>query len=106
MPPQPVERYQIEQKTADFMIWTFQQQRTRLSEGKKLRLDLWSRARVRWTASDWETFEDSQTVDTGIGVHYAMLPIASLKRGRRVIFTTFWVDTGKWEGRNFEVNVI
>lgn len=106
MPPQPVQRYQMEKKTAAFVIWTFEQQRGRLVAGKNLRLDLWSRARVRWSSNKWQTFQDTETVDTGIGVHYAMLPAAQSKKGDSVRFTMFWIDAGKWEGRNFEVNVI
>lgn len=106
MPPQPVQRYQVEMRVAPFMIWTFQQQRGRLAAGKDLRLDLWSRARVHWSADNWQTAQDAETVNTGVGVHYAMLPVTELKPGERVCFTMFWPDANKWEGKNFEVRVI
>jgi glucoamylase len=105
-PPQPVQRYQVETLVAPFMIWTFQQQRGHLAAGKDLRLDLWNPARVRWSADNWQTAQEAETVDTRLGVHYAMLPVAALKPGECVCFTMFWPDASKWEGKNFEVRVI
>jgi glucoamylase len=106
MPPQTVQRYQVDKKTADFMIWNFNHQRQRLASGKKLRLDLWNSARVHWSSDGWQTREDTGTIDSGIGLHYAMLPVSRMKPGEYLRFTMFWLEANKWEGRNFEVKVI
>jgi glucoamylase len=105
MPPQTVERYQKQKRSADFQIWTFTQQRSKISSGKNLRIDCQSRARVHWTANNWKTSQDSDTTDSGLGVHYAMLKTASLHGGAEIQFTVFWPDSGKWEGRNFRIGV-
>ncbi len=106
MPPQPVERYQVQKKTAPFQIWTFGQQRSRVREGKNLRIDCLKASKLRWTADHWKTTHDAQTTDSSLGVHYAMLSSASLERGTQIEFTFFWTEAGKWEGRNFTVGVI
>ncbi|MBV8808650.1 MAG: glucan 1,4-alpha-glucosidase, partial [Acidobacteriaceae bacterium] len=106
MPPQPVRRYQEEKKTAPFSIWTFREQRARLVAGKKLRLDLLAKARVRWTVDNWANIQDTETAAPILGVHCAMLNTAGLKPGDSIVFTFHWSDSDRWEGQNFEVKVI
>ncbi len=106
MPPQTVERYQVQKKTAPFQIWTFTQQRSRVLHGKNLRIDCLNPAKLRWTADGWKTTHEAQTTDSGLGVHYAMLNTAPLGSGTQIEFTFFWTEAGKWEGRNFTVGVI
>jgi glucoamylase len=106
MPPQPVERYQIQKNKAPFAIWTFAQQRGRLYAGKKLRIDCLSRAKVHWSLDNWKTANDIETTDSGLGVHYAILDAAALQPGRSVRFTFYWSEPGKWEGRDFTVDIV
>ncbi len=106
MPPQPVQRYQVQNKTAPFAVWTFTQQRGRLYAGKNLRIDCLSRAKVHWSLDNWQTANDIETTDSGLGVHYAILETASLQPGRSVRFTFYWPDPQKWEGRDFTVDVV
>ncbi len=105
MPPQPVERYQREDRRIGFQIWSFTQQRSRLSRGKNLRIDCRDRARVRWSADNWKTVQETETVDSGLAVHYAVLQTADLEPGTAVMFTFFWPAAAKWEQRNFKVSV-
>ena len=105
MPPQTVQRYQVAKRSAPFAIWTFGQQRGRLPAGKKLRVDCLSQARVRWSMDDWKTTKESETVNSGLGVHYAILDTSSLKAGGAVSFTFYWPEYRRWEGRNFELKV-
>ncbi len=106
MPPQPVRRYQVEKKTVSFAIWSFREQRTRLVAGKKLRLDLLAKARVRWTVDEWKSARETATAEAMLGLHCALLDTAGLEAGARACFTFYWADSGHWEGRNFEVEVI
>jgi glucoamylase len=105
MPPQPVERYQKQKKTASFQIWTYAQQRRGLRQGKDLRIDLLAPARVRWSADDWQTTQECETTDSQLGLHYALIPIAGAAQGTPIQFTFCWTDDERWEGRNFEVAV-
>lgn len=105
MPPQTVERYQAAKKGASFAIWTFGQLRARLAAGKNLRVDCLSPARVRWSLDDWKTTKDTETVDSGLGVHYAILDASRLRAGNTISFTFYWLEPGRWEGKNFEVKV-
>ena len=48
---------------------------------------------------------DTETRDTGLGVHVAVLPTAALVPGRSVVFTLRWPEADRWEGRDFVVRV-
>ena len=104
-PPQTVERYQRQRKTASFRIWTFTQQRSTIPAGQSLRVDARSPARVRWTRNHWQTVQEADTVDSGLGVHYAMLNVAGLRSGSKIEFTFYWPEARKFEGRNYMVEV-
>jgi glucoamylase len=104
-PRQTVERYQIEKKKADTFGWRFNNKPVSIPMGKKLRIVLLSPAMVHWSFDDWQTSADSNTRDSGLGVHYVDLPADTLKAGSRVVFTFFWRNEQKWEGSNFGVVV-
>jgi glucoamylase len=106
LPPQPVRRYQVENKTASFAIWSFREQRARLVAGKNLRLDLLAKATVRWTMNEWKSAQEIETAQPVLGLHCAMLDTTELKAGASVSFTFHWAEPDHWEGRNFEVHII
>jgi glucoamylase len=105
MPPQTVDRYIKRKVQATFNIWTFSQQRTLMQAGMDLRIDVLAPARVRWTADNWKTAEEAETTDSGLGVHYVRLATHDAARGTQIQFTFFWLEAGKWEGKNFSVQI-
>ena len=42
---------------------------------------------IHWRVEDWQSIRDTETVDTGLGVHVAELEIRSLVSGQRINFT-------------------
>ncbi len=106
MPPQPVERYQIQNKKASFKIWTLRQRRSCIPSGSDLRIDCLNPAKVRWSTDHWKTSREAETTDSGLGVYYAILNTASLPSGSSVHFTFFWTETKKWEKHKFQVGVV
>lgn len=105
MPPQPVERYQKQKTEASFQIWTKEQRRGHLRAGKDLRIDLPEPARVRWSTDGWGTFNEDETTDSKLGMHYAVLAVRNAAQGARIQFTFCWTGSGQWEGQNYEVLV-
>ncbi|MEO7029539.1 MAG: glycoside hydrolase family 15 protein [Acidobacteriaceae bacterium] len=83
LPPQAVERYQVQKRSAGFQIWTPTQKRGWLAPGKDLRVDLPAAATLHWrTADDSGTMK---TEDTGFGVYCAMLPCSAMGAKRVVV---------------------
>ncbi len=71
-----------------------------------LRLELLAPACVRWSADGWESVHEADSWDTGLGVHVVDLPTSALPAGATVRFTFYWREERRWEGRDFEVQVV
>ena len=104
-PRQTVQRYLIQKPERQIFGWRFNNKCRSVPRSKKLRLVLLSPARVRWTLDGWQSFEDTGTRDTGLGIHTLDLPTASLPSGSQVVFTFFWPQENRWEGTNYGVAV-
>jgi glucoamylase len=104
-PPQPAARYVVQKQVSPYTVWRVNNKTRFLEAGKKLRVELLSPAVVHWTATGWQTAEDTPTRGTGLGVYTVDLPTQSLVPGSIVEFTFFFPDNDKWQGTNFSVLV-
>lgn len=104
MPPQTAKRYAAGKTQTRFNIWSFSQQRAHLQAGMNLRVDLLAAARVHWTLDNWQTTHETETKDSGLGLHYALLDLHDRKEKGELIFTFFWTEAKKWEGKNFLIS--
>jgi glucoamylase len=104
-PPQTVQRYIVQDTKSTYFGWQFNNKTRSMPQGKQLRLVLLAAARVRWTLDGWNTVHDTDTRDTGLGMHAADLPSSKLAAGNEILFTFFWLEALRWEGTNFSVVV-
>jgi glucoamylase len=105
MPPQTVQRYQVQKVTAPFVVWRFDRRRQSVA-GKNLRIEVFAPALIHWSSDQWQTTHDVETQDTGLGVHCADLPAANLAPGTTLLFTFFWRTSRRWEGTDFNVEIV
>ncbi len=106
IPVHAAERYLERPNICRRTYWRFEQPCHRLPVGNVLRLEVLAPARVRWTFDNWQTFNDSPTADTHLGLHYVDLPVDALPAGCGVSFTFYWPESDHWEGCNYEVERI
>jgi len=104
-PPQPYQRYVVEKRKSANAGWRFNNKARTIPQGKDLRISLPEPALIHWTFNNWNTTRDSDTVDTGLGLHVVDLPCHVLEAGREIVFTFFWKNQHRWEGTNFAVIV-
>jgi glucoamylase len=104
-PLQTVQRYVFEQQKSVFFGWRFNNKCRSMPPGKQLRLALTAPATVHWSIDGWQTSQDTDTRDTGLGVHAADVPADKLAGGREILFTFYWHHSQKWEGADFSVVV-
>jgi glucoamylase len=73
--------------------------------GKTLRIETLASAVVRWSADGWRTAHDTETQDTGLGVHVADLPTEALTQGAQIVFTFHWPEADRWGGEDFTLQI-
>jgi glucoamylase len=104
-PPQTVERYLTRKISAQYFNWRFNNKPRTLPCGKKLRLLLMDPAMVHWSFDSWQTVQDSDSEESGWNLQHLDLPTETLAVGRQIIFTFFWKNAGRWEGRDYQITV-
>lgn len=104
-PGHTVQRYMIDHVGSACTFWRFNHKIRSMVPGKTLRIEAQAPAVIHWTTDGWASMEDAYTRDTGLGMHFADLPTHDLETGRAVEFTFYWRQAGKWENRNFTVEV-
>jgi len=104
-PPQTVQRYLVEKHKRQIFGWRVNNKTRSIPRNRTLRIVLLTPARVHWSVDGWKTAHDSNTRDTGLGIHTLDLPTASLPAGGQVVFTIYWVEEKRWEGADYVVAV-
>jgi glucoamylase len=102
-PPQTVQRYVVEKTRSPHALWRFNHKLRTINLGKILRVETLAPALVHWSSDDWRTVHDTNTRDSGLGMHWADLPTDALRDGTRLVFTFNWVGVNRWEGRDFSL---
>lgn len=105
MPPQPKERYQVQHMRSLRTIWRFNNKCRCLPTGRILRVELLRTASVHWSVDGWRTIQDTPTKDSGLGIHFADLDTAELKRGDAIVFTLYWSAEDRWECVDYDLVV-
>jgi len=104
-PPQTVERYLVNRVSATYYNWRFNNKPRTMPCGKKLRILMIEPAMVHWSFDNWQTSQDSNSNDSGCDLQHVDLPTETLATGRQIVFTFYWKNTARWEGRDYQVTV-
>lgn len=99
-------RYAGERPTIDYGFWGPHARPATLQAGKTLTIVLAAPACVHWGVNGWHDAKDSDTRDSGLGLHFVDLPVAELSAGQTVQFTFLWQDSQQWEDRDYEVRIV
>ena len=106
MPPQTKERYIDEKTESKFTVFRFNNKCKKIPVGKIFRIEAFAQMRVRWTIDNWKTVNDTNSFDTGLGIHVADIKTDNWAEGTKIIFTFFWTGSRNWEGKDFEAEII
>lgn len=105
MPPQPYQRYQVENTRSPLRIWRLNQKCRSFAAGKILRVELPSAALVHWSGDGWQTVTDTPTHETLFATHVADLDTAMLAAGGAVAMTFYWQREARWEGVDYRLDI-
>jgi glucoamylase len=98
------DRYRNGRNAPPREIWKFNRQVRSMPAGGVLRIQAAGSFRLRWTADEWTHAEDTASTPIGTGHEYADIPVTPGRRAP-IRFTFFWTAAGRWEGRDFQVDV-
>ncbi|MHB8369956.1 MAG: glycoside hydrolase family 15 protein [Leptospirales bacterium] len=99
------ERYRKGSPRKDLEIWKFNRQVRTVRPGETLRILALAPFRLRYSLDGWRTAEDREGVFLpSLGGGYLDIPLAPSQRAP-VFFTFYWMETGRWEGRDFTVEI-
>ena len=99
------ERYITHNTRSPFSVWRFSNQIKSISNQKILRIEVMESALIKWTDDNWQTYQQTKTRNTGLGIYLADIPSKN-KYSEKIIFTLYWEKGMDWENNNFEVNFI
>ena len=99
-------RYRGMRPKIDYCIWGPNDHPQYLQQGYSLFIALKARARVHWGMNGWKDVQDLDAEDSGLGLYVAELPVARLAAADTIQFTFLWSDEDRWEGRDYEMQVI
>lgn len=76
-----------------------------MRKGNSLRIETEAAAKVYWSVDNWSVVQETDSTDTGFGIHFTDIPPKLLKGGN-LAFTFFWKDAGHWENKNYSVTIL
>ena len=105
MPHQTEQRYLVEKTISTIFIWNFNNYYKFFPKNKILRLQCLTSAMVKWSKDNWATTTEVNTLDSGLGIHYADLPTSNLDYGQTIQYTFYWHDSANWEEKEYTLSV-
>lgn len=106
LPPQTVQRYQVEHISSAYANWGFNYKVHSIPEGRILRVTSLAPTIVTWSKDGWKTNQTQESIHTGIGVFITDLPTREMPAGTTISFTFTWPDENRNEGQNYEVRIV
>jgi hypothetical protein len=100
-----VDRYlNKKRKYKPLVMWTFAFQPSSVKTGETLRVYARHPFQLRWSIHEWQTQEDSQFLDTSLGIHITDIEVSATHE-LPIRFTFFWPTESRWEDRDITVLV-
>jgi glucoamylase len=96
-------RYTEGQTHEPAFVWSHKHQITRITPGRRLRVQLPRPGAVHYSFDEWKTYSDVEAIDTTLGVWVAEIPSNKLAAGSEFQWTAHYM-TG-WEGKNYSITV-
>ncbi|MEH2236828.1 hypothetical protein [Nostoc sp.] len=59
---------------------------------------------MHWSDDNWQTGEDTPSTSTKLGVNFVDISVSDHQQ-QPISFTFFWIESSKWEQRNYTVVV-
>lgn len=85
-------------------IWKFNRQIDKVKKGHTLRIQALASFQLHWSQDNWQTVQDIPSTSTKLGVNFVDISISDDQQ-QPISFTFFWIESSKWEQRNYPVAI-
>jgi glucoamylase len=99
------QRYGGKRPSTHPAVWLPQAPVQDISVGQVLLIGLFESCTIHWGLDGWQLPQDTESRDTGLGLHVAELDTKTLQAGQHIDFTFRSVTTGEWLGLDYVVAV-
>ncbi len=104
--PEVAERYLGGRKKKLVEVWKPDRHTRFMRKDSILRIHGTEPFRLRWSSNGWRSYNDTESHANALEIDFVDLPAAvSSSSGVSISFTFFWLNSNRWEGRNFSVTV-
>jgi glucoamylase len=102
--PPVAARYLSGKGRKEIEVWKLNRRVRAVAAGKTLRILAHAPFRLHWTFDEWKRVNDTEALPTGMEIHFVDLQVPEGQKAP-VRFTFFWREEGRWEGKDFLVEV-
>jgi glucoamylase len=105
--PEVSQRYLGDRKNRKLVeVWKADRQIPVIGKGRILRIHGGEPFRLRWSSDDWKSQNDTESSGNALAIDFVDLPAgATPAEGASIRFTFFWLNSNRWEGRDYQVTV-
>jgi glucoamylase len=83
-------------------IWKPSRQPKLVARGFTLRVQAPEAFLLHWSLDEWVEARETRSSPTALGIEFVDIPVAVAQLAP-IRFTFRWLETGRWEGRDYEV---
>jgi glucoamylase len=102
--PEVAERYLGARAHIPLEVWKSNRMIRSVPAGTRLRVQAAAPFILHWSKDEWSHVADSRAQATSIGIYFVDIELDRTDLAP-VRFTFFWLDDGRWEGRDHAVEV-
>jgi len=103
--PEVVDRFRKDRPRPRLEVWKLNRHVKSIPSGTRLRIQAPHPFVLHCGKGDWAEVHDTHSTATAIGIEFVDIEVAAGERAP-VRFTFYWLDSERWEGRDYAVAVI
>ncbi|MBI5097011.1 MAG: glucan 1,4-alpha-glucosidase [Nitrospirae bacterium] len=101
--PEVYYRYVARRTRLSLSAWKRNKPIRRMKGSDTLRVVTFEPALLHWSLDNWKNTKDSELLPSGLGLFYLDIPSGSFKQGDILLFTFYYPERDRWEGKDYSL---
>jgi glucoamylase len=103
LPEETFKRYVKTKKINKYCCWRLNNKFKSMEKGKILRIELPSKAMIRWTTDNGNNIIENGTSETVFDMHYIDIPTNKLTQGDEIQFNIYWKNIERLDDNKYHI---